>query len=77
MKPIVVSFSTVTLHKIQTFLHTLDNEPMKTFESGQSSVMSEHKTKDNCGGWWPYSTSMFALLTAPLKFARFDNYSLY
>ena len=53
MKPIVLSFvhffSTVTPHKTKTFLHTLDNEPMKTFGAGQSSIMSEHKTKD-CAG---------------------------
>ena len=34
MEPIVLSFvhffSTVTLHKTKTFLHILDNEPLKT-----------------------------------------------
>ena len=53
MKPILISFcslfSTVNPHKTKTFLHILDNEPMKTFGSGQSSIMSEHKTKD-CAG---------------------------
>ena len=35
--------------------YTLDNEPMKTFGSGQSSIMSEHKTND-CAGWRPRSS---------------------
>ena len=78
MKSIVPSFcslfSTVTLHKTKTFLHILDNEPMKTFGSGQSSILNEHKTKD-CAGLWPFSTSRFNLLSAPLKFAEFHNHS--
>ena len=49
MKPIVPSFcsvfSTVTLHKTKTFFRILDNNPMKTFGSGQSSIMNAHKTK--------------------------------
>ena len=53
MKPIVPSFcslfSTVTLHKTKIFLHILGNEPMKTFGSGQLSIMNEHETKD-CAG---------------------------
>ena len=80
MNPIVLSFcslfSTVTLHKTKTFLHTLDNEPMKTFGSGQSSIMSEQKTKD-CVGLRPLPTSMFVLLSIPLKFAELHNHSLY
>ena len=57
-------------------IHILYNEPMKTLGSGQSSTMNEHKTKD-CAGLRPSSTSMLALLSAPLKFAEFHNYSLY
>ena len=68
-------FSTVTLHKTKTFLHILDNYPMKLFESGQSIIMNEHKTKD-CAGLSPYQTSMFALLSAHLKTAEFHNHSL-
>ena len=78
MKPIVLSFcspfSTVTLHKTKTFLHILDNEPMKTFGSGQSSMIKEPKTKD-CAGLRPFSTSRFAPLSDPLKFAEFHNHS--
>ena len=49
MKPIVLSFcSPVNQHKTNIFLHISDNEPMKTFGSGQSSIASEHKTKDLC-----------------------------
>ena len=51
-----------------------DIEPMKTFLSGQSSIMNEHKTKD----WaelWPISTSVCAPFSAPLKFAEFHNHS--
>ena len=47
---------------------------MKTFESGQSSILNEHKTKD-CVGWWPFSTPRFAPSSAPLKFAEFCNHS--
>jgi len=54
----------------------LYNEPMKTLGSGQSSTMNEHKTKD-CAGLRPSSISMFALLSAPLKFAEIHNHSLY
>ena len=79
MKPIVLSFcslfSAVTLHKTKTFLHILDNEPMKTFGSGLSSIMNEHKAK-NREGLRPYSTSTFAPLPAPLKFTEFHNHSL-
>ena len=57
-------FSTVTLHKTKTFLHILDNGPMKTFGCGHSSITSSHETKD-CAGLRSYSTSMFALLSAP------------
>ena len=76
MKPIVLSFFhfflTVTLHKTKPFLHILEKKPMKTFGSCESSIINEHKTKD-CPGLRPYSTSMFALLEAPLKFAEFHN----
>ena len=65
MKPIVLSFcslfSTVTLHKTKTFLHILDNEPMKTFGSGQSSIVNVHKTKE-FAGLKPYSASRCASL---------------
>lgn len=74
MKPIVLTFcslfSTVTLHKIRTFLHILDDEPMKTFGSGQSSIIIEHKIKD-FAGLRPYLSSMFT----PLKIAEFHNCS--
>ena len=54
MKPIVLSFcSPVNPHKTNIFLHISDNEPMKTFGSGQSSIASEHKTKI-CAGLKPY-----------------------
>ena len=57
MKLILLSlcsiFSTVTLHKTKTFLHMLDNDPMKLFGSGQSIIMNEHKTKD-CAELSPY-----------------------
>ena len=53
MKPFDLSFcshfSTVTLNKKKIFLHILDDEPMKTFGSGQSSIMNEHNTKDSAG----------------------------
>ena len=66
MKPIVLSFcalfSTVTLHQTKTFLHILDNDSMKTFGSGQSSILNKHKTK-TC------AELMFASLSAPLKIA--------
>ena len=79
MKPIVLTlcslFSTVTLHKTRTFLHILDNEPLKMFGSGQSSIMIEHKTKD-FAGLRPYSSSMFTPLLAPFKTAEFHNHSL-
>lgn len=72
MKPIVLSFcalfSTVTLHQTKTFLHILDNDSMKTFGSGQSSILNKHKTK-NC------AELMFASLSAPLKIAEFHNHS--
>ena len=80
MKPIALFFcslfSTVSQREIKTFMHILDNEALKTFRSGQSSIMNEHKTK-NCAALRRYSTSMFALLSAPLKFAEFDNHCLY
>ena len=45
MKPFVVSFcslfSTVTLHKTKTFQRILDNDPIETFGSSQSSIMNE------------------------------------
>ena len=63
----VLSLPAVLLRKVP-------NEPMKTFVSGQSSIMSEHKTKD-CAGLWPFSTSRFAPLSARLKFAEFHNHS--
>ena len=76
MRPFAFSFcslfSTVSLNKTNTFLHILNNEPVEMFGSGQSSIMNEHKTKD-CAGLRPYSTSMFALLSAPLKFAEFHS----
>ena len=37
------------MHKTKTILHILDNEQMKPFGSGQSSMISEHKTKDFAG----------------------------
>ena len=46
---------------------------MKTFGCGPSSITSEHKTKD-CAGLRAYSTSLFALLQAPLKFTEFHNH---
>ena len=46
------------------------------FGSGESSIMSEHKTKD-CAGWRPYSTLTFALFSAPSKFAEFLDHSPY
>jgi len=65
MKPIVLYFcslfSTVTLHKTKKFQHILDNEPMKTFGSGQSSIVYVHKIKD-CAGLKPYSASKCAPL---------------
>ena len=73
MKPIVLTFcsvfSTVTLHKIRTFLHILDDEPMKTFSSGQSSITIEHKIKD-FAGLRPYLSSMFTPLLVPFKDCR-------
>ena len=48
---------------------------MKTFGSCQSSIMSEHKTKD-CAGLRPYSASMFALSSVPLKFDQVQLGSL-
>ena len=79
MKPIILSFcslfSTVTRHKTKTFLQIQDNEPMKTFGSGQSSIMNELKTKD-CAGLRSYSTSLSALWSVHLKFAEFHNHSL-
>ena len=51
----------MTLHKTKTFLHILDNEPMKTFGSGQSSIVNVHKIKD-CAGLKPNSTSKCAPL---------------
>ena len=69
-------YSTVTLHKTKTFLNILDNHPMKSFESGQSSLMNEHKTKD-CAGLRPYSTSMLTLFSVLLKFAELHSHSLY
>ena len=72
--PFCSRYSTVTLHKTKTFLNILDNHPMKSFESGQSSLMNEHKTKD-CAGLRPYSTSMFAPLSAPLKTAELHDHS--
>ena len=63
----VLSLPAVLLRKVP-------NEPMKTFVSGQSSIMSEHKTKD-CAGLWPLSTSRFAPLSARLKFAEIHNHS--
>jgi len=78
-KPIVLTFSslfsTMTLHKTRTFLHILDDEPMKTFGSGQSCIIIEHKTKD-FAGLRPYSSSMFAPLLVPFKTAEFHNHSL-
>ena len=41
---------------------------MKTFGSGQSSIMIKHKTKD-CAELRPYSISMLASWSAPLKIA--------
>ena len=80
MKAIAFSFcsffSTVTLNKTNTFLHIFNNEPVEMFGYGQSSMMNEHKTKD-CAGLRSYATSMFALLSAPLKFVEFCNHSLY
>ena len=82
MKPIVLSFCLhsfsviVTLHKTKTFLHILNIEPMKMFGSGESSIISEHKTKDYAG-LRPYSTLTFALLSAPSKFAEFLDHSPY
>jgi len=78
MKPIVLTFcslfSTVSLQKTRTFLYILDDEPMKTFGSGQSSIIIEHKIKD-FAGLRPYSSSMFTPLLAPLKIAEFHNCS--
>ena len=62
--------------KTKTFLHILDNQPIKTFESVHSSIINEGKTKD-CALSKPYSTSMFAPLSAPLKFVEFLNHPLY
>ena len=77
-KPIVLSFCslflTVTVHKTKAFLHISDNRPIKTFESDQSGMINEGKTKD-CALSRPYSTSMFAPLLVPLKFAAFHNHS--
>ena len=79
MKPIVLTFcslfSTVTLHKIRTFLHILDDGPMKTFSSGQSSIMIGHKIKD-FAGLRHYSSSMFTPLLTLFKTAEFHNHSL-
>ena len=50
---------------------TMDNGPMKTFGSGQSSIINEHKTKD-CAA---LRSSRCAPLSAPLKFAEFHNLS--
>lgn len=58
----------------KTFLHILDNDPMKTFGSGQSSIMIKHKTKD-CAELRPYSITMFTSWSAPLKIAEFHNHS--
>ena len=78
MKPIVLSFcslfSTETGHQTKTFLHILDNDPMKRFGSGQSSIMNEHKTQDYVG-LRPHSRPMFAPLSAPLKIAEFHYHS--
>ena len=60
----------------KTLLYALDNEPLKTFGSGQTRIMSGHKTI-NCAGLRPYSTSMLALVSTPLKFAEYRNHSLY
>ena len=74
MKPIVLSFwslfSAVILRKTKTLLYALDDEPMKTFGSGQRRIMSVHKTID-C------AASMFALVSTPLKFAEYRNHSLH
>ena len=53
----------------KTFLHILDNEPLKTFGSGQSSIMSEHKTKD-CAVESLYSTSECLLFCVPFEVCR-------
>ena len=55
--------------RTKRFPYILDNEPLNTFGSGQLSIINEHKTKD-CTGLRPYSTSMFALFSAPLKFTK-------
>ena len=47
---------------------------MKTFGSGQSSIIIEHKIKD-FAGLRPYLSSMFTPLLAPLKIAEFHNCS--
>jgi len=78
MKPNVLSFcslfSTETGHQTKTFMHILDNDPMKKFGSGQSGIMNEHKTQD-CVGLRPHSTPTFAPLSAPLKIAEFHYHS--
>ena len=62
MKPIVLSFCSLFFNhdssQIKTFLHILDDGPIETFGSGQSSIMSEHKTKD-CVGLRPLVCSSF------------------
>lgn len=45
---------------------------MKTFTSGQSSIMIKHETKD-CAELRPYSILMFASWSAPLKIAEFHR----
>lgn len=68
LQPSVLSFC--SLFKTKISLHILDKGPMKTFGPGQSSKMSEHKTKQ-FARLRPDSTSIFALLSAPLKFAEY------
>ena len=60
-KPIVLSFCALFLIvTLQTFLDILDNDLLKAFGSGQSSIMNGRKTND-CSGLKPYSTSKFVL----------------
>ena len=49
---------------------------LQTFGSGQSSILSEHKTKD-CAGLRPYATPTFALLSVLWSLPSFTTISLY